>query len=178
MKKIIYYVAVSLDGYIAGPHQDVTKFAHDGPMVDAYTSDLTDFRTVIMGSKTYEFGFQYGLKPGFPAYPNMEHFVFSGRALFEPAHPDVHLMSMDAQHLKDIKAKADSDIYLCGGGEFASWVAHEKALDEIHLKVNPIVLGGGTKLFSRVPSNMSLHHKATIAFEGGYSIQSFDVQYT
>ena len=77
MPKIIYYVASSLDGFIAGPEDDISDFAAGGSGVDQYLSDLQNFKTVIMGRRTYEFGYQYGLKPGQPAYPHMEHFIFS-----------------------------------------------------------------------------------------------------
>ena len=77
MKKIIYYVAVSLDGFISGPNEDISKFASHGAGVDKYLEDLKEFKTVIMGRKTYEFGYKFGLVPGQPAYGHMEHFIFS-----------------------------------------------------------------------------------------------------
>ena len=77
MKKIIYYVASSLDRYIAGRNDDISKFILQGEGVEKYQSDLANFGTVIMGRKTYEFGFQYGLELGQPAYPNMGHHIFS-----------------------------------------------------------------------------------------------------
>ena len=77
MKKIVYYVAVSLDGYISGKNDDISQFIMQGDGVDHYQSNLTEFGTVIMGRKTYEFGFKYGLKPGQPAYPDMKHYIFS-----------------------------------------------------------------------------------------------------
>lgn len=71
MNKIIYYVATSLDGFIAGMNDDISDFVFDGDGVKKYQSDLQEFDTVIMGRKTYEFGYNYGLEPGQPAYPNM-----------------------------------------------------------------------------------------------------------
>lgn len=52
MKKIIYYVATSLDGYIAGPNDDISGFAMDGEGVEKYLSDLKAFSVVIMGRRT------------------------------------------------------------------------------------------------------------------------------
>lgn len=77
MPKIVYYVAISLDGYIAGEGDDVSMFIPGGNGVEQYQKDLLDFSTVIMGRRTYEFGYQYGLQPGQPAYPHMEHYIFS-----------------------------------------------------------------------------------------------------
>ncbi len=67
MKKIVYYVASSLDGFISGPNDDISMFQTAGLGVEKYLSDLQNFGTVIMGRKTYEFGYLYGLHPGQPA---------------------------------------------------------------------------------------------------------------
>ncbi|MEQ9300481.1 MAG: hypothetical protein RIF33_18045 [Cyclobacteriaceae bacterium] len=63
MRSITYYVATSLDGYICGPDEDISGFVHKGSGVAEYLTDLKEFDTVIMGRKTYEFGYQYGLDP-------------------------------------------------------------------------------------------------------------------
>jgi dihydrofolate reductase len=57
MRKIIYYVACSLDGFIAGEQEDISGFVSGGNGVDKYLSDLAAFDTVIMGRNTYEFGY-------------------------------------------------------------------------------------------------------------------------
>lgn len=64
MRKITYYVAISLDGFIAGPDGDISGFVQQGEGVNQYLQDLQAFDTVIMGRKTYEFGYAYGLQPG------------------------------------------------------------------------------------------------------------------
>ncbi len=68
MKKIVYYVASSIDGFISGPNNDISAFQGEGPAVEKYLSDLQRFQTVIMGRNTYEFGYAYGLKAGQRAY--------------------------------------------------------------------------------------------------------------
>jgi dihydrofolate reductase len=59
MRKIIYYVAIFIDGYISGPDGDVSMFTANGDGVNQYLADLNEFDTVIMGRKTYEFGYKY-----------------------------------------------------------------------------------------------------------------------
>ena len=49
MRKIIYYVAISLDGYIGGPGDDISMFTANGKGVERYLTELKDFDTVIMG---------------------------------------------------------------------------------------------------------------------------------
>ena len=51
---------MSLDGFIVGPEDDISGFTADGAGIDHYLEDLKDFDTVIMGRKTYEFGYKFG----------------------------------------------------------------------------------------------------------------------
>ena len=67
MGHLVYDVAASLDGYIAGPDGDVTAFPHHGDHVDAY-HELARYGTAVMGRRTYEFAYAHGLKPGRRAY--------------------------------------------------------------------------------------------------------------
>jgi len=147
MGKIIYYVASSLDGYIAGKNDDISQFILQGEGVEKYQSDLANFGIVIMGRKTYEFGYQYGLEPGQAAYPNMKHHIFSNSLKIEKLSESVKIEKLDLSRIQDIRDKSKTDIYLCGGGQFAGWLLENGFIDQLKLKLNPIILGGGTKLF-------------------------------
>jgi len=76
MNKIVYYVASSLDGFIAGPDNDVSKFVPSEDGIAKYIADLQEFKTVIMGKNTYEFGYQFGLIPGQPGYAHHASYLF------------------------------------------------------------------------------------------------------
>lgn len=147
MSKIIYYVAVSLDGFIAGEGGDVSSFLHEGEGVVKYQQDLAKFATVIMGRSTYEVGYQYGLQPGQPAYPHMKHYIFSNTLVFEDAHPQVQVKPLQIEVVQELKQTSSTDIYLCGGGKFAGWLLENGEIDQLKLKLNPIVLGEGIPLF-------------------------------
>jgi len=64
LQPLIYDVAVSIDGYIAGPGGDIAGFAFEGPVVEDYAARLKTYGTAIMGRGTYEFGYRYGMEPG------------------------------------------------------------------------------------------------------------------
>jgi dihydrofolate reductase len=147
MRRIIYYVGVSLDGYIAGVENGIDSFIHNGPGADQFLEDLKQFDTVIMGRKTYEAGYRYGLMPGQLMYANMKHYIFSSSLRFEHTHPDLLVCPLDIELVKLIKRKPGGDIYLCGGGKFAGWLLHNQLIDVLKTKLNPVVLGAGTKLF-------------------------------
>ena len=177
MAKIVYYVASSIDGFIAGRNDDISGFAPGGPCVEKYLSDLNEFKTVIMGRRTYEFGYQYGLKPGQKAYPHMEHHIFSNTLSFEEKDDHVHIEPISEERIVNIKDKAETDIYLCGGGVFASWLLDLKLIDQIKIKLNPIILRDGIKMFESSKTMTSLDLNNSESFDDGLKILSYDVLY-
>ncbi len=59
MRKLIYFVATTLDGFIAHTNQTVSGFLNEGDHASEYFESLkNDFDTVVMGRKTYDFGLQ------------------------------------------------------------------------------------------------------------------------
>ncbi|ELR72606.1 Dihydrofolate reductase [Fulvivirga imtechensis AK7] len=176
MRKIIYYVATSLDGFIAGPDDDVSAFIQQGAGVDQYFKDLQAFDTVIMGRRTYEFGYKYGLQPGQPAYPHMEHYIFSDTLELETPHEKVKVEKRDINRIMELKAGAGADIYLSGGGEFAGWLLDHNMIDRLKIKLNPIILGRGIKLFGSSSSNADLQLLETLKFDDGFQIMTFNVR--
>ena len=176
MNKIIYYVATSLDGYISGPKEDISKFVGQGNGLDYYLSDLQSFKTVIMGRKTYEFGYKFGIKPGDPAYPHMEHYVFSDSMNLESTASNVHILKSDLSTIERIREESATDIYLCGGGAFAGWLLDHNMIDELKLKINPIILGGGVPLFGSSIKSLKLKLKEQLSFDHGLLINTYAIK--
>lgn len=177
MRKINYYVATSLDGYIAGKNEDISMFVQKGPGVEKYQQDLLTFDTIIMGRKTYEFGYKYGLTPGQPAYPHLKHFIFSNSLEFESAHPQVKVLPVEVREIQKLKAESGTDIYLCGGGEFAGWLLENKQIDTLTIKFNPIILGDGIRLFGSYQTSARLKLTDQLTFEDGLKIVTYQVEY-
>lgn len=175
MARIIYYVASSIDGYIAGQNDDISDFAAGGEGVDKYLVDLQDFKIVIMGRRTYEFGYQYGLEPGQAAYPHMEHYIFSNSLKIEKLAESVHIEKISIDRIKEIKASAQTDIYLCGGGEFSGWLLDNGLIDQLKLKLNPIILGNGIRLFGNSNTKAKWKLKESESFEGGLKIITYNI---
>src|SRR5688572_29131135 len=103
MRNIVYYVAASIDGFIAGPNDSIEGFIQEGKGVEKYFDDLNDFDTVIMGKHTYEFGYKYGLKPGQPAYKGMKHYIFSNQLQFEESNDAVEIVKRDIAFVRKLK---------------------------------------------------------------------------
>lgn len=156
MRKFIYHIATSLDGFIADQHGKVDHFLMEGPHVADFTQALAQYDTVVMGRRTYEFGFQYGLQPGQPAYQGLKHIVASQSLDFE-SNDEVQLIKTDiATHLKQLKTQPGKAIWLCGGGKLAGYLFHHGLLDALWLKINPIILGNGIPLFEGLSSPLTL----------------------
>src|SRR5690349_8695871 len=133
MRKIVYYAATSLDGFICGPNEDISGFVGEGNGVTRYFEDLGAYDTVIMGRNTYEFGYKFGLKPGQKAYQHMTHYIFSNTLQLEKADPNVHVCPIELEKIEKLKAETGTDIYLCGGGAFAGWLLDNDLIEVLKI---------------------------------------------
>jgi dihydrofolate reductase len=177
MRKIVYYVASSLDGYISGTDGDISGFVGVGSGVKKYLTDLTNFDTVIMGRHTYEFGYRFGLEPGQAAYPHMLHYIFSNNLVLENTAPSVQLRNIDLHEIENIQHQPGSDIYLCGGGQFAGWLLDNRKIDVLRLKLNPLILGKGIKIFGNSTQTYKTELIETEVYDNGLQIMSFNLRY-
>ena len=175
MPAIIYDVAVSADGYIAGPGADIAKFPASGPVVDDYLNRLKSYACAIMGRATYEFGYRFGLEPGANPYPHMRCVVFS-RHIDLPATAEVEIVRTNAAaQIEQLKRNGTGPIYLCGGGQFAGWLLSQRMIDRLRLKRAPIFLGGGTRLFGDWTGGFDARLLASKLYDDGLLYQEFDL---
>lgn len=173
MHPIIYDVAVSLDGFISGRSGDISKFAHDGPVVEEYAVRLGSYKTAIMGRKTYEFGYRFGLEPGQNPYKHMKTIVFSD-SLQVPAKADISVRKPPLpEEIRELARNAAGPVYLCGGGKFAGWMLEHGLIDKLILKRAPCVLGNGIGLFGCNTSALSMSRTRTKTYENGYLLEEF-----
>ena len=177
MRNIVYYVAVSLDGFIAGDNDDIDGFIPGGSGIEQYLNDLKDFDTVIMGRKTYEFGYKFGLQPGQAPYPQMKNYVFSNTLHFENNSANLLITPPDISFIKKLKEDSGTDIYLCGGGEFAGWLLENELIDVLKIKLNPLVLGNGIRLFGSSHKKLLLRCIGQESYDAGLQIITYQVNY-
>ena len=177
MRKIVYYVALSIDGYIMGADEKMEDFVMDGSGVDQYLKDLQTFDTVIMGRKTYEFGYRFGLKPGQIAYPNMKHYIFSNSLELENADENVEVCPLDLKIIEQIQNAPGTDIYLCGGGEFAKWLLENEKIDRLKFKLNPLILGSGVRLFGDSEKKVKTELIESKTYDKGLQIIEYKINY-
>ncbi|MFS8119340.1 MAG: dihydrofolate reductase family protein [Microcoleus sp.] len=189
MRKVKYYVACTVDGFIA--HEDGSFDCF--PMTGEHFTDLFDsfpetfpahvqnalgisaenkqFDAVLMGRKTYEVGLNVGVTN---PYPTLKQYVFS-RSMKASPDENVQLVSDDAVGLvRELKQEAGKDIWLCGGGELAATVVSE--IDEMIVKLNPVVIGSGIPLFSGAmnPTNLELTDRKI--YSNGFMLLHYRLQ--
>lgn len=139
MRRVRYSVAMSLDGYIAGPQGQNDWIVMD-PEID-FRSLMGSFDTILMGRKTYEASRRHkgGGMPGMTAY------VFS-RTLKADDCPGVVVSASPRETIASIKAKPGKDLWLFGGGGLFRGLLDEKLVDSVEVSIVPVVLGAGVKL--------------------------------
>ena len=130
-----------------------------------------------MGRKTYEFGYKFGLKPGEPAYPHMKHYIFSNSLQFDNNADNIFIHPMDINVIKKIRDENGSDIYLCGGGEFAGWLLDNEMIDFLKIKLNPLILGSGIKLFGSSKKRMLTELVDVKSYNTGLQIINYRLTY-
>ena len=155
MKRIRYSVAMSLDGYIAGP-----KGESDWILVDSdidFKSIMGEFDTVLLGRKTYEATRNYGGG----AMPGMQVIVFS--TTLNPAGVKGVVVSDNPREvLPDLKAKPGKDIWLFGGGGLFRSLLELGLVDSVEVAIIPVLLGSGVPLLpnpSRLSKLILLNHR-------------------
>jgi dihydrofolate reductase len=164
MRKLAYYVAATVDGFIAHEDGSIDGFLMEGDHVRAFLETLQSYDTVLMGRGTYDFGRKFGVTS---PYPSMRQYVFS-QTLKESPHPDIELVSDNAVAVvRELKQQTGKDIWLCGGSNLASVLAREGLIDEIVVKINPVVFGGGKSLFSGAIKQTALELAKHAIFDSG-----------
>jgi dihydrofolate reductase len=171
-RRLVYLVAQSADGFIA--HGDGRLDGFVFPQGE-YMTDLCRtfpetipghqrealgvvapnqrFDTVLMGRRTY----QPALDAGIPSpYPHLRQIVFS-RSLPARSDPNLMIVADDSLHIvQTLKSESGRDLWLCGGAELAATLFPE--IDELILKIQPVVFGAGIQLFATAvePTRFSL----------------------
>ncbi|WP_437735659.1 dihydrofolate reductase family protein [Sorangium sp. So ce1335] len=177
MRKIVYEVAVTLDNFISHEDGSVDGFMMQGDHATDYVERLKGYDTVLMGRKTYTWGYDHGLVAGKRAYPHMEHHIFSRSLRFDEG-AEVHVVDRDELAVvKQLKERDGADIYLCGGGALAGFLLDNGLVDQVVLKLNPIVFGHGVRLFGGSTRKVALALLESRPYANGVVLLKYDVKY-
>ena len=182
MRKIISLIHLSLDGFAAGPNDELDWIAYDEELEqDAHALHaLTD--AVIWGRRTYEGMASYWLTvPGNPASTpaELEHArwlddatkIVVSRTLeridWNDAHNTVLIKENIAEEINKIKQQPGKDIWFLGSTMLAQTFMQLDLIDEYRININPKVLGRGKPLFAGVTREIPLKLLESKTFKSG-----------
>jgi dihydrofolate reductase len=171
MRHVRYVVAMSLDGYIAGPDDEADWIIMD-PDID-FRALFEQFDTFLMGRRTFEVAGSGG-QPGAP-----ETIVFS-RTLRQQDHPNITIVSEDPEGvLSDLRSKPGKDIWLFGGGSLFRSFLEAQLVDTVEVGVMPVLLGEGIPLLPPKPSSerFKLKLASSKTYETGIVSLDYAVEY-
>lgn len=172
MRRVRYRVAMSLDGYIAGPNGEIDWIVHD-PSVD-FAAVYAEFDTVLLGRRTYELTQQ----PGAPPWPAGWRVFVCSRTLKASEHPTVRVVSTDlVPTVSRLRAESGRDIWLFGGGSLCASLLAADLVDRMEVAVMPVLLGGGVPLVAASTPRSSLVLTSSQASPRGIVNLQYDVRH-
>ncbi|QEW02930.1 dihydrofolate reductase family protein [Microbacterium lushaniae] len=185
MRNLVYYVAVSVDGYIADPTGGFDAFLVEGDHASVVFGEYADalpahahaalgieppktrFDTVIMGWNTLTPALDIGVAS---PYPHLRQVVASRRP--RDVDPAIVLTDDPLATVRTMKREDGLDLWLCGGGELAGALLPE--IDRLVLKRNPVAFGSGIPLFGSAPYEpRAFALTRTRSFESGVVIEEY-----
>lgn len=144
-RRVVLYIAASLDGYIAREDGSVDWLDPMDKQADEnYRNFLGRIDTIIMGNRTYEQTKE--LAPDFP-YKEQRCYVFSRKRDGERERFVEFVNPVIPAFLEELRSQAGKGIWLMGGAEVLDAFLRERAVDELIITVIPLLLGSGISLF-------------------------------
>jgi dihydrofolate reductase len=160
MRQVRYSVAMSLDGYIAGPNGEADWIVMD-PDID-FSAFFSRFDTLLIGRKT--FTAMQAMGGGGGMMPGVESVVMS-RTMKQADYPTVTIVNDAASFVAELKTKPGKDIWLFGGGELFRSLLDAGLVDGIDVGVIPVLLGGGIPLLPTPAPRATLVLKGQQVYE-------------
>lgn len=185
MRKLVYYVAVTLDGFIAAEDGTFDGFIFEGDHMEGINAEYPDtlptqfrealglqdapnrnFDTVLMGRHTYQ------VPGGLPSpYAHLRQYVVTTSPIDTP--PDVTVINQDVvARVRELKQENGLDIWLCGGGKLAAALLPD--IDKLLVKIHPVVFGRGIPLFDGEADITKFARTSARLFESGVSFMTYE----
>jgi dihydrofolate reductase len=186
MRKLIYSMFVSLDGFIETRNREIDWSAPDEELHRFANDEARETGTFLYGRRLYEIMVDYwptaDAKPSAPDYEvefariwkGMPKIVFS-KTLDKVEWNSRLVRDNIAEEIRKLKEQPGKDLAI-GGPNLASTVMQLGLIDEYRLLVHPVVLGGGTPFFPALDNRINLRLIETRTFGSGVVYLRYRVQ--
>jgi len=188
MRKLKLQVQMSMDGFIAGPEGEMDWLIHN------WTEDLKDYveiitdpvDTILLGRNLAE-----GFIPYWTAAYNKplpeegsEKLVKTPKVVFTKSlnESDPAVIGWDntvlakgelSEEVNALKNLHGGDLIVYGGGRFVSSLIREKLIDELHLFINPSIIGNGMPIFNSIRQTQNYELKGARSFDCGIVVLTY-----
>ncbi|WP_346888763.1 dihydrofolate reductase family protein [Clostridium sp. UBA1056] len=156
-RKIVLYIAMSLDGYIARSNGAVDWLSGQGEVLEidnGYEEFYSTIDTVVMGRITYEQVINE-LSPNIWVYEGKKCYVFTEKEYEDNEKVEFTSESI-VEFVSDIKGGLGKDIWLVGGGKLIHEFINKNLIDKYIITIIPTILGEGIPLFIKENSEIKL----------------------
>lgn len=165
MRKVILYIAMSLDGFIAKPKDDLSFLS----VVDqkgedyGYANFIEAVDTIILGRRTYD----WVLKQ-IPEWNHQDKDTYVVTRSPKPDQGNVRFYTGELHELvENLKAKKGRHIFVDGGAQLVNSMMQEDLIDEYIISVIPIFVGAGVRLFGEKNPELLLELVSSRKFDKG-----------
>lgn len=173
MRKLIYSMTVSLDGFIAGPHGEGDWGVPDEELHRFHNEETRELGAHLLGRRLYEVMTYWETADEDPSLPDYvlefaEIWTSLPKIVFSKTLEDVEgnarlVRDVDAEEVARMKEEPGKDLAV-GGAGLASTFTKLGLIDEYRLFVSPVVLGGGTPYFPALDDRINLELVETRTF--------------
>jgi dihydrofolate reductase len=184
MRKIIFMMSVSLDGFMEGPRQDIGWHVVDDELLSHFNEWLAAAGAFLDGRVTYEL--MAGYWPTADADPaaaepvkefariwrDMPKIVFS-RTLQQAGWNTTIVREVVADDILALKAESGGDLVL-GGADLAAAFMDRDLIDEYRVYVHPVLIGEGKRMFGPSGQRLPLRLVQERAFGTGVVLLRYE----
>lgn len=191
MRKIISFMHISLDGFVAGPNGEMNWIKVDQEIFDHVGKRISETDTALYGRVTYQMMENYW--PTAADKPNATKHDIEHSTWYSKSHKVVLSKTMNATCLTNTKIISDNlpdqinelkkshnsnnkDILLFGSPTATHSLMEQNLIDGYWLFVNPIILGKGIPLFANVKDKIKLNMVTTRPFSCGVTELNYAVE--
>jgi dihydrofolate reductase len=184
MKKIIFQVMLSLDGYFEGPNGELDWHNVDEEFNDYAICLLHKVDTLLFGRKTYEMMANYWPSPHaveddpvVADYMNSKDKIVCSRTLTKADWTNSRVLNENVvDSIKALKQQKGKDIAVFGSCDLAKTLMHENLIDEYRIITAPVMLGKGRSFMQGLEDVRSLKLNKTWIFNSGNVLNYYKMQ--